>query len=76
MATVNASGQPNTTCMIAFRAVTGTNISAPGLFPKSTDSTGKVTWTWTIGAGLSVGTATVTVTCGGATGSSPIVIHP
>ncbi len=65
---------PGVSCTITYVTPAGTVSRAQGLYPKTADSTGTVSWTWSIGSSTRPGTGTVTVTCGGMSASAPIAI--
>jgi hypothetical protein len=64
-ATVNVQTTPNTDCSIVVEYKSGPS-QAQGLEPKTSSSTGAVSWTWLVGSRTTTGTWPVTVTCGDA----------
>jgi competence protein ComEC len=72
-ATLTAKTSPNAICSITVHYKSGPS-SAKGLFPKSADAGGMVSWTWTVGAKTTLGTWPIDVTCGGITQSTTFTV--
>jgi hypothetical protein len=72
MASVSIHGPPNTQCTIMYFTPAGTDSTAQGLIPKTTDASGNATWSWTIGTFTRPGTGHVVVMCGDAKAIAPI----
>jgi micrococcal nuclease len=73
-ASATARTHPGAACTIAYRTPAGTSSVAQGLFPKTADASGSVSWSWQIGSGTRPGTGTVVVTCDGQSARAPIRI--
>lgn len=73
-ASVSIKGPPNTQCTIAYFTPAGTNSTAQGLVPRTTDANGNASWSWVIGSSTRPGTGHVDVRCGSASASTNITI--
>lgn len=73
-ASVTALAAPDTRCAITYTMPDGKVGRVPGLNPKTTDSTGRVTWTWIIPSTTSPGIGNIGVECNGAKGAERILI--
>ncbi len=62
-ASVTVQAPPGASCSIVYVTPAGTVSRAQGLVPRTTDSTGRASWTWVIGTSTRPGTGTVTVSC-------------
>jgi hypothetical protein len=65
---------PGASCSISYVTPHGTNSTAQGLYPKTADGAGQVSWSWNIGTSTQPGTGTVSVTCNGVSASESITI--
>ncbi len=74
VASASVQTSAGASCSIVYVTPAGTTSTAQGLYSKTADSAGNVSWTWNIGSRTRPGVGTVTVTCGGASASSPIAI--
>src|SRR5439155_667585 len=61
-ATITVHTAPNANCQITVLYKSGPS-KAQGLFPKSADSQGQVSWTWRVGSNTTPGRWLITVTC-------------
>lgn len=73
-ATVTIQGQPNTKYSIAVHYSSGDSTAA-GLEDKTSDSSGKVSWTWKIGPKTKTGTFNIDITGADQTFSTEITIQ-
>lgn len=65
---------PNASCSINYYTPRGTDSTAQGLYDKTANSSGSVSWSWVIGTATVPGTGTVTVSCNGVAASARIQI--
>lgn len=65
-ATVGARSAPNVGCDITVIYKSGASTAA-GLYPKTTDGNGNVSWSWKVGTRTTPGSWPVIITCGNAT---------
>src|SRR5205807_1781910 len=73
--TVAVAGRalPKTACTIKVGYLSG-NANVTGLEPKTSDASGKISWTWVIGKDVKSGTWPVTVTCNGLSSGTTVTI--
>src|SRR5262245_10367207 len=72
-ATVSVRTTPNTTCTIVVEYASGPS-QAQGLGPKTSTSTGAVSWTWLVGSHTTPGSWSVSVTCGDASAQPYVTV--
>ena len=72
-ATLQVKTAPTTSCSIEVDYSSGASIAA-GLLPKTSTSTGTVSWTWKVGANTAPGSWPITVRCGDGTARTQIAV--
>jgi hypothetical protein len=71
--TLNVRTGPSVYCTIEVDYKSGPS-NAQGLSPKTSSTTGAVSWTWTVGARTTAGTWPITVSCGNNSASTTITV--
>lgn len=71
--TLNAKTASSVNCSIAVNYASGTSTAA-GLTPKTSDSSGNVSWTWKVGGSTTRGTWPITVSCGNNSAGTTITV--
>jgi hypothetical protein len=74
MANVEATGPANSSCSLSYAPPAGSPASAASLTAKSTDGSGKASWSWEIDGKTKKGKGLLVLTCGGTSISSYIQI--
>lgn len=73
-ATVAVKTAPGASCSIIVIYKSGPS-EAQGLYPKTADSQGSVSWKWMVGTRTTPGNWPVTITCGGVTARTSISVN-
>jgi LysM repeat protein len=73
-ANVEATGPANSSCSLSYAPPSGSPASAASLTAKSTDGSGKASWSWEIDAKTKKGKGLLVLTCGGTSISTYIQI--